>query len=189
MKSKSNYLSIIFMSILFAGCYSHAEIVKFKPHKDTDYINKELEVYEPKEILYAILDSIITKAEECPEYQGRKQKITFSFSIERKSILESKEEYTYPHLCISVRYYISSLCDYRWTEGMFDYKGYEFYVNSHFDNAFLKKTGQTTSVACIDPEKYQSDALYRGDRDMYWWYQYKHETLLNTQHGYCPNPK
>ena len=61
MKSKSNYLSIIFMSILFAGCYSHAEIVKFKPHKDTDYINKELEVYEPKEILYAILDSIIKK--------------------------------------------------------------------------------------------------------------------------------
>lgn len=66
MKSKSNCLLIIFMSFLFAGCYSHAEIVKFKPHKDTDYINKELEVYEPKEILYAILDSIITKAEECP---------------------------------------------------------------------------------------------------------------------------
>ena len=46
-----------------------------------DYITKEIKVYEVKECLYPILDSIITKTEGCPMYQGLKNKIAFSFDI------------------------------------------------------------------------------------------------------------
>lgn len=75
----SQLLSVVFLPFLFWGCHSYVEVVNIKPYiyKADDYITKELNVYEPEESLYPILDSIIIKTEECPEYQNRKEKVFF----------------------------------------------------------------------------------------------------------------
>lgn len=182
------YLFITSASFLLVGCHSYVEVVKLKPYKAKDFIIKELDVYEPEEQLFPVLDSIIIKAEECPEYQNRKEKLTFSISFDKGSFLGPEEEQNNPLLGISVRYYLARLSNYRWTEGVFNYKGYDFYVNGVSVGILLKKTDKTFSIECIDPEKYQFDILYRGDRDMYWWYRYKHGKLVNIQYGYCPKP-
>lgn len=47
-----------------------------------DYINKEIKVYEVKEWLYPILDSVIMKTEEVLACQKFENEITFSFEID-----------------------------------------------------------------------------------------------------------
>lgn len=185
--TKTLYLLLItFVSFLFMGCHSYVEVVKIKPYKAKDYITKTLNIYEPKESLFPILDSIIIKAEECPEYQNRKEKISFFFSVSNGNTSGLEEEWNNPIVDISINYYVSRLTNYRWTEGLFYYKGYNFYVNEMSVDILIKKTNKTISISCIAPEKYQFDAFYRGDRDMYWVYRYKQGTLVNEQYGYCP---
>lgn len=81
MEKLSQFLSVAFLSFLFWGCHSYVKVVNISPYnyKPKDYITKELNVYEPRESLYPILDSIIIKTEECPEYQNRKEKVFFLF--------------------------------------------------------------------------------------------------------------
>lgn len=63
MKQIISYLSITCGIFLFAACHPYVEYVKVRTYKAKDYITKELEVYEPRELLYPILDSIIIKLE------------------------------------------------------------------------------------------------------------------------------
>lgn len=180
--STSMMLTIFF----FVGCHSHTEILKFKYPKAKDYISRILSVYEPEKSLYAILDSIIIKTEECPEYQNRKEKVSFSFGVTKGSFLGPEEEWGNPLVGISVNYYTSRLTDYRWTIGVFYYNGYAFYIDDLLTTPLLKKTKKEVLLECIAPEKYQYDILFRGDRDMYWWYRYKQGNLVNIGYGHCP---
>ena len=181
------FLLIAFASFLFVGCRSYRmEVVKVKPYKKKDYITKILSVYEPKEALYPILDSIIIKTEECPEYQNRKEKVFFFFSIEKGTLFGVEEEWNNPLIGISANYYVFRISNFYSTKGVFAYKGYDFYINEISEYILLKETDKTTSITCIAPESYQFSAFYRGDRDMFWWYRYKHGTLVNEQYGYCP---
>lgn len=181
------FLSIVFVSFLLMGCCSYrVEVLKTKPYKAKDYITKVLCVYEPEESLYPIMDSIIIKSEECPEYQNRREKVSFFFSIEKGDTFGPEQEWSNPLIGISVNYYVFRISNFRSTEGVFVYKGYNFYVNTISDNVLLKKTDKTISITCIAPEKYQFEAFYRGDRDMFWWYRYKRGALVNIQYGCCP---
>ena len=177
----------MFVVFLFMGCHSYVEVVKYKSYKAKDYITKKLKVYEPKELLYPIMDSIIVKATECPEYQNRNEKLTFFVSVNKGNCFGPEEEQDNPLLCLTVNYYSSRFSNHRWTEGIVYYKEYIFYIDEQSVNIFFKETGQTVSILCISPEKYQYDVFNRGDRDMFWWYRYKHGQFVNLQYGHCPN--
>lgn len=172
------------------GCHSYVDIVNIKPYnyKPKDYITKELTLYEPEESLYPILDSIIKKVEVCPEYQNRMEKVFFFFNISNGNTSGPKDEWDNPLVGISVNYYLFRLSDFRSTQGVFYYKGYDFFVDDMFVEILLRKMDKTVSITCVAPEKYKFDILYRGDTDMYWIYRYQHGTLVNVQHGYCPEP-
>ena len=82
MRKGMIYTLVLFAISLFIGCRSgDVTVIKFKPYKEKDYITKELNVYEIDKLWYPILDSIITKAEECSEYQELKDEIAFSFGV------------------------------------------------------------------------------------------------------------
>lgn len=106
----------MFVVFLFMGCHSYVEVVKYKSYKAKDYITKKLKVYEPKELLYPIMDSIIVKATECPEYQNRNEKLTFFVSVNKGNCFGPEEEQDNPLLCITVNYYSSRFSNHRWTE-------------------------------------------------------------------------
>ena len=54
MKQIISYLSITCGIFLFAACHPYVEYVKVRTYKAKDYITKELEVYEPRELLYTL---------------------------------------------------------------------------------------------------------------------------------------
>ena len=168
------YLSLVVLVIInFAGCKSGEEIIRFKPYKPKDYITKEIKVCEVKERLYPILDSIIIKAEECPMYQNLKMKTAFSFWISPGDTLT-----------ISVVYSPKFENHAEWTDAIFYYGGYDFYCDG-FADSFLKDTGRTTTISCIDPKKYQFEMHFRGDMDMYWTYSYENDQIVNIGYGHC----
>lgn len=113
MKVLVYFSFVMLLILLFVRCRSSEEIVKFKPYKAKDYITKEIKVYEVKECLYPILDSIITKTEGCPMYQGLKNKIAFSFDI-----LSDSTEFS-----IGVEYLPRFKNHARYTDAIFYYKG------------------------------------------------------------------
>lgn len=197
--NKSVYLSLTILSIvILVGCMSSEElalkkyyrcksvkeiekdgctetIITFRNYKRKDYINKEIEIYEAKEWLYPILDSIIVKTEECPMYQGLKSKIAFSFYISPDSIGFS----------ITADYAPQFLNHAKWTDAIFYYKRYDFYCGEIFSDSFFRKTGEKRSITCIAPEKYQFELHFRGDQDMFWTYEYKNGQVTNIGYGYC----
>ena len=132
-------LLITFVSFLLMGCHSYVEVVKIKPYKTKDYITKTLNIYEPEELLFPVLDSIIIKAEECPEYQNRKEKVFFFFSIRNGDTYGPEEEWGNPLVGISVNYYVFRISNFRSVKGVFYYKGYDFYINSISTDILLKK--------------------------------------------------
>lgn len=171
----------VFISLaVLTGCKSQSEYVYFKPYKPKDYITKTVEIYEVKELLYPILDSLILKAEACPMYQGLKNKIAFGMGIyvDCDSIPSTK-------LAIDVVWAPKYRNHSEWTQAIFYYKDYDFYLSRYFSDEFLIKTGRFISIPCIDPKKYQHWFHSRGDKDMYWWYEYENGQLVNLCYGYC----
>lgn len=188
MTKISTFLLIAFVALLLVACHPYVKYVKIRTYKAKDYITKELEVYEPKELLYPILDSIITKTRECPEYEETKDCLAFHFSIKKEPFDGSENKKEHPYLSISAIYYVPRLTYHRWTKAVFYYKGCNFYISGPFMNLFLLKTDQTTSIICIDPDKYQLEVLQRGDKDMFWGYLYKDKLLQNICYGRCATP-
>jgi len=168
---KLNRTFIISLSLALWGCNSYETTVKFKPYKEKDYVTKILNIYEVDKMLFPVLDSIISKAEKYPNYQGLKNKIAFSFSIRADYISGTKELSPNPYILISV-IYGSRFYNYgEWTQGVFYYKGYNFYIGIIKYDIVLHKTGRSTTISCIDPRKYQFTFHNRGDEDLYWWYE------------------
>lgn len=181
-------LLVIFVSSLFVGCRSYTEKIvpiKLPNYKPKDYVTKSLSVYEPEESLFPILDSIIIKTEECPDYQNRKEKVFFYFTIENGDPFGDEPERNDPRVGIFVNYYPFRFSNFCFTEGVFPYKGYDFYVEKKSVDILLKESDKKVSIRCVSPEKFHFDPLYRGDRDMYWWYRYENGLLINIQYGYC----
>ncbi|RGZ18829.1 hypothetical protein DXA01_25240 [Bacteroides caccae] len=65
------------------------EVNNLKLYDFEDYINKEIKVYEVKEWLYPILDSVIMKTEEVLACQKFENEITFSFEIDFNGSMNS----------------------------------------------------------------------------------------------------
>ncbi len=184
MKSLVFLLIILGFSLLF-GCKSYKEeFIKFRPYKIKDFITKDLEIYKASESLYPVLDSIIMKTEQCPMYHGLKEKIAFNFSVHKGYISGTDEISPYPYLMISVVYAPKFENHAKWTDAIFYYKGYDFYFKGKYLNALFAKTGEIISIPCIDPKKYQIDMPFEGG-EMYWWYEYRNDSLINTSYGYC----
>ncbi len=139
MKQIISYLSITCGIFLFAACHPYVEYVKVRTYKAKDYITKELEVYEPRELLYPILDSIIIKTRECPEYEKTKDCLAFDFSIREEAPYDLENRKGYPYLSISVIYYVPRLTCHHWTKAVFYYKGCSFYVIDTLADLFCKK--------------------------------------------------
>lgn len=138
MKQIISYLSITCGIFLFAACHPYVEYVKVRTYKAKDYITKELEVYEPRELLYPILDSIIIKTRECPEYEKTKDCLAFDFSIREEAPYDLENRKGYPYLSISVIYYVPRLTCHHWTKAVFYYKGCSFYVIDTLADLFAK---------------------------------------------------
>jgi len=64
MKVLVYFSFVMLLILLFVRCRSSEEIVKFKPYTAKYYMTKEIKVYEVKEWLYPILDSVVMKTEE-----------------------------------------------------------------------------------------------------------------------------
>lgn len=174
-----NCIFIILLSLALWGCNPYETIVKFKPYKKKDYVTKILNVYEVDKMLFPVLDSIISKAEKHPNYQGLKNKIAFTFSIHTDYILGTTELSSNPYILISV---IHNPHFYNYgerTQGVFYYKEYNFYINVIEYDILLHKTGRSITISCIDPRKYQFTFHNRGDEDLYWWYEYKNGQIFN----------
>ena len=159
MKQIISYLSITCGIFLFAACHPYVEYVKVRTYKAKDYITKELEVYEPRELLYPILDSIIIKTRECPEYEKTKDCLAFDFSIREEAPYDLENRKGYPYLSISVIYYVPHLTCHHWTKAVFYYKGCSFYVIDTLADLFLQKTDRKVSISYIDPNKYQFEVF------------------------------
>ena len=105
--------SLVMLSLLlFVRCKSSEEVVKFKPYKFKDYVTKEIEVYEARECLYPLLDSIIMKTKECPMYQGLKIKMAFIYGVWSDSITQ---------FGISAVYLSKYINHAKWTDAVFYY--------------------------------------------------------------------
>ena len=158
------YFSFTMLLILIFGCKSSEEFVKFKPYKIKDYITKEIKVYEVKEWLYPILDSVVMKTEDTLICQRFENEITFFFEIGLTCSVNAVD------LVISAENSIDSFNHAVWTDAVFFYKGYKFYCGRTFLNSFFKKTNETISLVCIDPKKYRWDISGRSKPKMEWIY-------------------
>lgn len=180
------YVFVILLLLFFWGCSSlRTEFVNLHKYSDKDYITKEFEVYRVNECLYPILDSIIMKTEICPIYQGLKDRIGFYFNIYKRYIPGTTEFSPYPNLLVNVIYAPKFENHAKWTDAVFNYKGYDFYFFGIFISDFLEKTNEFVTIRCIDPDKYQMDYLAREYEDMYWGYEYRNDSIINTVYGLC----
>lgn len=162
MKTFVSFTLLLVATMLFAGCKLSKKITTLQPYKDKELITKQIKVYEVKEWLYPILDSVILETEECGKYQKVKNKIAYSFQlgfgcdpnlVEFGIMLEPFPEYINHAL---------------WTEAIFYYKGYKFYCGHVFLDFFFKKTDKVISIICIDPEKYRYDIYNKSKSEMEW---------------------
>ena len=164
MKVQVKLLLTLLSITFFVGCKSYKEMNNIELYKDEDYVTKEIKVYEVKEWLYSILDSVVIKTEEAPIYQKFKNEITFFFDIGFTCSMSSVD------LVISIENSIDSFNHALWTDAVFYYKGYKFYCGRFFLNSFFKKTDKTISLICVNPKKYQWDIPGRNDPKMEWFY-------------------
>lgn len=179
MMKKLMCLSIILILAVLTGCKSNEEVIKFKPYKPKDYITKKAEVYEVKELLYPVLDSLILKAEACPMYQGLENNFGFVMNI-------CVDCGSIPSVELAIEVIFPKFRNHsERTQAVFYYKDYDFYLNRSFSDDFLIKTGRFISIPCINPKKYQDWAHDRGDMDMIWAYKYIDGQLVNTFYKPC----
>ena len=155
-------LTLLF-AIFFVGCKSYEEVNNLKLYDFEDYINKEIKVYEVKEWLYPILDSVIMKTEEVLACQKFENEITFSFEIDFNGSMNSVD------LVISVE---DSLDSFNHADG----DAMQTEVNEAADNllnAMLNlryKADKSISLTCVNPKKYRWDIPRRSEHKLEWFY-------------------
>lgn len=99
-----------------------------------------------------------------------------------KWILTDTEELSpNPYILIGVIYNPRFYNYGKWTQGIFNYKGYNFYVDTIEYGILLHKTGRSTTISCIAPQKYQFEFHHRGNKDLYWWYEYRDGQIFNRK--------
>ena len=150
MKMEFKLLLTLLFAIFFVGCKSYEEVNNLKLYDFEDYINKEIKVYEVKEWLYPILDSVIMKTEEVLACQKFENEITFSFEIDFNGSMNS--------------------VDLVWADAVFYYKEYKFYCGRTFLDSFFKKADKSISLTCVNPKKYRWDIPRRSEHKLEWFY-------------------
>lgn len=114
---------------------------------------------------------------------GLEKKIAFGFSICKGYIDDTDEISPYLRILIGVVY--PPIFNYEWAETVFYYRGYDFYFDGIFLDSLLTKTNEFIVIPCIDPKKYQHHFHNRGDKDMFWWYEYRDDQIINLSWGHC----
>lgn len=164
MKMEFKLLLTLLFAIFFVGCKSYEEVNNLKLYDFEDYINKEIKVYEIKEWLYPILDSVIMKTEEVLACQKFENEITFSFEIDFNGSMNSVD------LVISVEDSLDSFNHALWADAVFYYKEYKFYCGRTFLDSFFKKADKSISLTCVNPKKYRWDIPRRSEHKLEWFY-------------------
>lgn len=165
MNVKVKLLFILLLVTFFVGCKSSKKCNNIKPYEIEDYLTtKKIKVYEVKEWLHPILDSVIVETEEKLIGQRFEKEITFSFEIEFNGSMNSVD------LVISVEDSLDSFNHTVWTDAVFFYKGYKFYIGKTFLNSFFRKTDKTISLTCINPKKYRWNRPKRSESKIEWFY-------------------
>ena len=127
-------------------------------------ITIELELYEVKDNLHVMLDSIIESVSKCHKYTNTM--IEFSlFAYEKDGVKH-----------ISIANTDPNRPDYSSCKGVFYYKDYLFSYSGEFLYIFFHNTKQIEQHECIDPEKLR---LFSGpdDRWSYWNFIYEGEDI------------
>lgn len=176
-----NYTLIVLLSVVLWGCKASDDtLVKCKSYNEKDLKKQTLYVYEVDKVLFPVLDSVIMKAKERPEYKKSKVKTTFLFST-YAGISATGEIHPNPYVLINIlnkpRFYIYGGC-----LGVFSYKKYNFYIADLTYDVLVYKTRHTKTVSYIDPEKYDSEPLDIIDKDLDWWYEYKDGEMINRSY-------
>lgn len=161
---KVNLLFILLSVTFFVGCKFCKECDSLNLYEDENYLVKEVEVYEVKEWLYPILDSVIMQTEKAIICQRFANEITFIFEIEFNGSVNSVD------LVISVEDSIDSFDRAIWTDAVFFYEGYKFYCGRTFLDSFFKKNSATIYFTCISPKKYQWNISERSGEKLEWFY-------------------
>ena len=164
-----SYLAITiilgFLIIIFVyKRYSEVDEVVPIRFSSEDIIIVELELYEVKNELYPMLDSIVESVSKCHKYT--ENKIEFLFSVYEENGITR----------VSIGNIDSTKPNYSFYRGVFYYKDYLFGYTGEFIDAFFEKTKQKEQHKYIDPEKQR---LLSGpdDRWSYWSFIYENENL------------
>lgn len=133
----------------------------------TDSISLSMNIIEPKNNLYPLLDSIVEKTRKCPNPRKEIELSPikgFSFSVREK--MNSKN--------IRIETISMHMSDFTRFHSFFDYKDYRFYYWGEFlDNLFIK-TNLISTDMYVDPDSLVYDI---DDRNYYWSYLIKNKKL------------
>ena len=148
-----------------------------------DILNISLEVFEVKENLFCLLDSIVEEAEKCPKYKI--SGIEFMFW----SFLSGYNRDTV--ICIEN---ISIDCiNLKNKDGIFFHKGYPFYFSGFFFQEFFETTEEITTRRSVEMKIKVKNKEYvvnndtDSDRGSYWYYLYKNGNLKISSFDNCGN--
>lgn len=149
--------------MFFAGCKSGRQ----RDITAEECTVKKIEVYEVKEWLYPILDSVIKEAKDSSIYEISKKNVEFSFDIGFNCSIE------YVDLAICLRDSMYSYKNAKWTDAIFYYKGYEFYCGNVFLDYFFYRTNNTVSLRCKDSKYPRLDTVENNVPNLEWFYSVK----------------
>jgi hypothetical protein len=147
-----------------------------------NYVTKEFDLYEPKNNLFLLLDSIIASANSCPQFKNTQ----IIYSIVVDSILASKIKITIN----AYDYRPNDLLLYN-ADALFFYKGYQFMYFGKLLDVYFINTNTTIKRNCIKPVKTNPNHEIIFAESMlpksYWCYTYENNKLINIEFIKCNN--
>ncbi|NDV84878.1 hypothetical protein D0T87_23320 [Bacteroides sp. 51] len=138
-----------------------------------DSIDVNLEKYIVKKTLHPVFDSIIHSVETCPEFDSSRAGFTLIHEISKG----------YPLVTISIVKYTWCYNTAR-DNAIFFHKGYNFYYEGGFIDAFFEKTSEFVQFKGVDMDKYTSDFTLNTP-GFYWRYILKKKRLQNIGYNNC----
>jgi hypothetical protein len=189
---KVKYLvGLIFIVILFSYCNNGAknnnntvlyaidtiekeQAIIEQEYTINDYIEVTLDVYEAKNDICAIFDSIIDIVNNCPEMKHLQIGYIFDINYRNDTL----------KISINTIDYLLNDKIYSYAQGVFFHKGYQFvYFGAFFDEFFVNKN-QTIMRFSIDSAKLFpdiDDTGYLGN----WEYVYEENNFRNVYFSCC----
>ncbi|NDV60168.1 hypothetical protein [Bacteroides sp. 519] len=182
---KKGNLICLFFIILIIGCNNQKKNQEVDLDFEDEYIDipfkydpkdsviVSLKIYEPKEDMKIILDSIVQIVCECSRIDLSKT----DFVLKYDTISWKK-----PVMSISTtetRFYHNPAID----NGIFYHEGCRFYYEGIILKSFFKFTGNYEKVKAVNPEVFEMLGI--DDSQLYWRYVVVDEQLLNYHYLNC----